>query len=55
MYDNLEERNYANDRRVLARNDRWWASVDEGRMVATLETEAKPWARMSTQASMHPD
>jgi hypothetical protein len=45
MYDNLEERNYANDRRVLARNDRWWASVDEGRMVATLETEAKPWVQ----------
>ena len=45
MYENLEERNYANDRRVLARNDRWWASTDESRMVATLETEAKPWVQ----------
>jgi len=44
-YMNLEERNYANDRRVLAQGKRWWASVDEDRMVATVETEAKPWVQ----------
>jgi hypothetical protein len=43
MYDGLEERNYANDHRVLALGKRWWASVDEDRMVAMIETEAKPW------------
>lgn len=44
-YMNLEERNYANDRRVLARGKRWWASVDEERKVATVDTEAKPWVQ----------